>query len=93
MHVVFLRTAYGRAAIAVDEVRDRGEVVTRPLGPQLASIPWLIGACITGTERPVLILDVERVRASVDARCSSLPTEDSQGGASPALAPRSPHSN
>ncbi len=60
-HVVFLRARGARGAVAVDSVRERNEVVARALDPQLAAISWLTGACIVGAERPVLILDPERL--------------------------------
>ncbi|WP_246191940.1 Hpt domain-containing protein [Pseudoxanthomonas sangjuensis] len=45
------------AAVAVDEVLGNREIVVKPVGPQLASIPGIYGATITGDGSIVVILD------------------------------------
>lgn len=47
-----------RAAVAVDQVLGNREIVVKPVGPQIASVPGIYGATITGDGRIVVILDV-----------------------------------
>ncbi|HEY5972615.1 MAG TPA: Hpt domain-containing protein, partial [Pseudoxanthomonas sp.] len=46
-----------RAAVAVDQVLGNREIVVKPVGPQIASVPGIYGATITGDGRIVVILD------------------------------------
>lgn len=47
-----------RIAVAVDQVLGNREIVVKPVGPQIASIPGIYGATITGDGSIVVILDV-----------------------------------
>jgi chemosensory pili system protein ChpA (sensor histidine kinase/response regulator) len=47
-----------RVAVAVDQVLGNREIVVKPVGPQIASIPGIYGATITGDGSIVVILDV-----------------------------------
>jgi chemosensory pili system protein ChpA (sensor histidine kinase/response regulator) len=47
-----------RVAVAVDQVLGNREIVVKPVGPQLASIPGVYGATITGDGSVVVILDI-----------------------------------
>ena len=58
-----------RAAICIDQVLGSKEIVVKPVGPQVNSIPGIFGATIMGDGRVVVILDVAplvRRQASVD---------------------------
>lgn len=46
-----------RAAVAVDQVLGNREIVVKPVGPQLTSVPGIYGATITGDGSVVVILD------------------------------------
>jgi chemosensory pili system protein ChpA (sensor histidine kinase/response regulator) len=47
-----------RAAVVVDQVVGNREIVVKPVGPQVASIPGIFGATIMGDGSVVVILDV-----------------------------------
>jgi chemosensory pili system protein ChpA (sensor histidine kinase/response regulator) len=47
-----------RAAICVDQVIGSREIVVKPVGPQVSSIPGIFGATIMGDGRVIVILDV-----------------------------------
>ena len=47
-----------RAAICVDQVIGSREIVVKPTGPQISSIPGVFGATVMGDGRVVVILDV-----------------------------------
>jgi chemosensory pili system protein ChpA (sensor histidine kinase/response regulator) len=47
-----------RAAICVDHVIGSREIVVKPVGPQVSSIPGIFGATIMGDGRVIVILDV-----------------------------------
>jgi len=47
-----------RAAVAIDQVLGNREIVVKPVGLQIASVPGIYGATITGDGRVVVILDV-----------------------------------
>ena len=47
-----------RAAVAVDQIVGSREIVVKPVGPQVASLPGIFGATIMGDGSVVVILDV-----------------------------------
>jgi chemosensory pili system protein ChpA (sensor histidine kinase/response regulator) len=47
-----------RAAICVDHVIGSREIVVKPVGPQVSSIPGIFGATVMGDGRVIVILDV-----------------------------------
>ncbi len=47
-----------RSAVVVDQVLGNREIVVKPVGPQVASIPGIFGATIMGDGSVVVILDV-----------------------------------
>jgi chemosensory pili system protein ChpA (sensor histidine kinase/response regulator) len=47
-----------RSAICVDHVIGSREIVVKPVGPQVSSIPGIFGATIMGDGRVIVILDV-----------------------------------
>ncbi len=58
MPVLLVRSGDLRAAVAVDEIVGNREIVVKPVGPQVASIPGIFGATIMGDGSVVVILDV-----------------------------------
>ncbi|MCR6663093.1 MAG: Hpt domain-containing protein [Luteimonas sp.] len=58
MPVLLVRSGDLRAAVAVDEIIGNREIVVKPVGPQVASIPGIFGATIMGDGSVVVILDV-----------------------------------
>jgi chemosensory pili system protein ChpA (sensor histidine kinase/response regulator) len=55
--LLLVRAGELRAAVAVDQVLGNREIVVKPVGPQIASIPGIYGATITGDGSVVVILD------------------------------------
>ncbi|KAF1709313.1 hybrid sensor histidine kinase/response regulator [Pseudoxanthomonas kalamensis DSM 18571] len=55
--LLLVRAGDLRAAVAVDQVLGNREIVVKPVGPQIASIPGIYGATITGDGQVVVILD------------------------------------
>ncbi|MFT3757153.1 MAG: Hpt domain-containing protein [Pseudoxanthomonas sp.] len=55
--LLLVRAGDLRAAIAVDEVLGNREIVVKPVGPQIASMPGIYGATVTGDGSIVVILD------------------------------------
>ncbi|GAB4194087.1 MAG: hypothetical protein Tsb002_25180 [Wenzhouxiangellaceae bacterium] len=47
-----------RAALRVAELQNHREIVVKPVGPQISSIPGILGGTITGDGQVVVILDM-----------------------------------
>ncbi len=60
-----------RAAVAVDQIIGNREIVVKPVGPQVASVPGIFGATIMGDGSVRVILDV----APLVRRQAALPRE------------------
>ncbi|TDK21692.1 hybrid sensor histidine kinase/response regulator, partial [Luteimonas aestuarii] len=58
MPVLLVRSGDLRVAVAVDEIVGNREIVVKPVGPQVASIPGIFGATVMGDGSVVVILDV-----------------------------------
>ncbi|MCE7031109.1 Hpt domain-containing protein [Lysobacter sp. GX 14042] len=58
MPLLLIRAGELHAAVTVDQVLGNREIVVKPVGPQVASIPGIFGATIMGDGRVVVILDV-----------------------------------
>jgi chemosensory pili system protein ChpA (sensor histidine kinase/response regulator) len=58
MPLLLIRSGDLRAAVAVDQIVGNREIVVKPVGPQVASVPGIFGATIMGDGRVVVILDV-----------------------------------
>lgn len=58
MPLLLIRSGDLRAAVCVDQVVGNREIVVKPVGPQVASVPGIFGATIMGDGRVVVILDV-----------------------------------
>ncbi|WP_133477521.1 hybrid sensor histidine kinase/response regulator [Cognatilysobacter segetis] len=56
--LLLIRAGDLRAAVTVDQVIGNREIVVKPVGPQVASVPGIFGATIMGDGRVVVILDV-----------------------------------
>ncbi|QOY62331.1 Hpt domain-containing protein [Lysobacter sp. H21R4] len=56
--VLLIRSGDLHAAVTVDQVIGNREIVVKPVGPQVASMPGIFGATIMGDGRVVVILDV-----------------------------------
>lgn len=56
--LLLIRAGDMRAAVAVDQVLGNREIVVKAVGPQIASIPGIYGATITGDGSVVVILDI-----------------------------------
>ena len=71
MPVLLIRSGDLHAAVTVDQVIGNREIVVKPVGPQVASVPGIFGATIMGDGRVVVILDV----APLVRRQATLPRE------------------
>ncbi|MEJ7745289.1 MAG: response regulator, partial [Luteimonas sp.] len=58
MPLLLIRAGDLRAAVSVDQVIGNREIVVKPVGPQIASVPGIFGATIMGDGSVVVILDV-----------------------------------
>jgi chemosensory pili system protein ChpA (sensor histidine kinase/response regulator) len=56
--LLLVRAGDLRAAVAIDQVVGNREIVVKPVGLQISSVPGIYGATITGDGRVVVILDV-----------------------------------
>jgi chemosensory pili system protein ChpA (sensor histidine kinase/response regulator) len=56
--LLLIRAGELRAAVTVDQVIGNREIVVKPVGPQVNSVPGIFGATIMGDGRVVVILDV-----------------------------------
>ncbi len=59
--VVVLRSGPERMALHVDGLLGHRELVIKPLGTQLARVPWLIGGTVLADGRVILMVDPTRV--------------------------------
>ncbi len=58
MPVLLTRSGDLHAAVTVDQIIGNREIVVKPIGPQVASIPGIFGATVMGDGSVVVILDV-----------------------------------
>lgn len=52
-----IKSGTGRIALEVDGLLGNQEIVVKPIGPQLARIPWLIGATVLADGEVVLLVN------------------------------------
>ena len=71
MPVLLIRSGDLHAAVTVDQVIGNREIVVKPVGPQVASVPGIFGATIMGDGGVVVILDL----APLVRRQATLPRE------------------
>ena len=72
MPLLLVRSGDLRAAVCIDQVVGNREIVVKPVGPQVASIPGIFGATIMGDGGVMVILDVAPLvrRAAVAPRAA-----------------------
>src|SRR5690606_35248631 len=58
MPLLLIRSGELRVAVAVDQITGNREIVVKPVGPQVASVPGIFGATIMGDGSVRVILDV-----------------------------------
>ena len=58
MPLLLIRSGELRVAVAVDQILGNREIVVKPVGPQVASVPGIFGATIMGDGSVVVILDI-----------------------------------
>ena len=58
MPVLLVRAGDLRVAVGVDQILGNREIVVKPTGPQMASIPGIFGATVMGDGQVRLILDI-----------------------------------
>jgi two-component system chemotaxis sensor kinase CheA len=58
MNIVVVKAENGQFGIVVDEIHDTEEIVVKPLGRMLKSVPVFAGATIMGDGQVALIVDV-----------------------------------
>ena len=56
--MLMTRTGDQRAAVRIDNVVGSREIVVKPVGPQVSSVPGIFGATIMGDGSVVMILDL-----------------------------------
>jgi chemosensory pili system protein ChpA (sensor histidine kinase/response regulator) len=84
MPLLLIRAGELRAAVSVDQVVGNREIVVKPVGPQVASIPGIFGATIMGDGGVVVILDV----APLVRRQAALPRDHFASLAAPVVETR-----
>ncbi|NZA26740.1 response regulator [Luteimonas sp. SJ-92] len=68
-----------RAAVAVDQIIGNREIVVKPVGPQVASVPGIFGATIMGDGSVRVILDIAPlVRRQAVQQREEVPSEASE---------------
>jgi len=58
MPLLLIRSGELRAAVTIDHVLGNREIVVKPVGPQVMSVPGIFGATIMGDGSVVVILDI-----------------------------------
>jgi chemosensory pili system protein ChpA (sensor histidine kinase/response regulator) len=58
MPLLLVRSGELRAAVSIDQVLGNREIVVKPVGPQVGSVPGIFGATIMGDGSVVVILDI-----------------------------------
>jgi chemosensory pili system protein ChpA (sensor histidine kinase/response regulator) len=56
--MLIVRSGEQRAAVRVDAVLGSREIVVKPVGPQITSVPGILGATIMGDGSVIMILDL-----------------------------------
>ena len=58
MPLLLVRSGDLRVAVGVDQILGNREIVIKPTGPQVASIPGIFGATVMGDGRVMIVLDI-----------------------------------
>ncbi|MEW5853177.1 MAG: chemotaxis protein CheA [Myxococcota bacterium] len=69
--VVVLERQYRPLAVRVDRILGQQEVVVKPLGEPLASVPFLSGSALLADGRPAYILDVAKLMVVAEASAAA----------------------
>jgi chemosensory pili system protein ChpA (sensor histidine kinase/response regulator) len=56
--ILMIKSGGQRAAFRVPELLGHREIVIKPVGPQISSVPGILGGSITGDGKVVIIIDV-----------------------------------
>jgi two-component system chemotaxis sensor kinase CheA len=86
-YAVIVNVAHRRAALVVDDLIAQEEVVIKPLGDYLKTVPGIAGTTILGDGQVIMILDVGEViqmksEAATRSREASLPAASVPNGTS-----------
>ncbi|MFN3842081.1 MAG: Hpt domain-containing protein [Rehaibacterium terrae] len=79
MPLLLTRSGDMRIAICIDQVIGSREIVVKPVGPQVSSIPGIFGATVMGDGSVVVILDIAplaRRQAVASAGATPVPVAD-----------------
>jgi chemosensory pili system protein ChpA (sensor histidine kinase/response regulator) len=74
--VLLVRVGEKRLALQVDALIGNREIVVKPLGAQLSSVPGVSGATILGDGRVILILDMAAVSRMADRKTAPVAPAD-----------------
>ncbi len=77
--VLLVRAGELRVAVGVDQILGNREIVVKPTGPQMASIPGVFGATVMGDGQVRIILDI----APLARRWASQPQVEDEESAEP----------
>ncbi len=58
MPLLLVRSGELRVAVGIDQILGNREIVIKPTGPQVASIPGIFGATVMGDGRVMIVLDI-----------------------------------
>ena len=83
--VILLRSGAERIALHVDQLVKNQEVVVKPIGPQLARIPGVVGATVLGTGEIVLIMNPLALLAQSAQIIAQAQTVDTSHQAQPTM--------
>lgn len=61
LKILIVQVGPDRIGVAVDEIAERAETLTRPLGGLLQSVPGIAGTTLLGDGRVLLVLDLEEL--------------------------------
>jgi chemosensory pili system protein ChpA (sensor histidine kinase/response regulator) len=89
MPLLLARSGDLRSAISIDQVLGSREIVVKPVGPQVNSVPGIFGATIMGDGRVVVILDVAPLVRRQGALAREQALQPPQPAPAPAPAARS----
>ncbi len=75
MPLLLTRSGDLHVAVTVDQIVGNREIVVKPIGPQVASIPGIFGATIMGDGSVVVILDVAPLVRRQTAQSEEIPED------------------
>lgn len=76
MPVLLIRSSEYTMALLLDDLMGSREVVIKPLGPQLSTVPGLSGATILGDGNVVVVLDIHSLIRAAQVHRQSLAAEE-----------------